>query len=57
MVAQACILATWEVEIGRTVVQDQPCQKNSRVLRSQPMAVCGWVCLSPQLLRDAHIGE
>jgi hypothetical protein len=39
---------TWEVEISRIEIQDQPRQKVHET-PSQPMAVSGGMCLSSQL--------
>jgi hypothetical protein len=50
------ILATWEVEIGRIMIQGQPRQKVSKT-PSQPMTGYGGTCLSFQLCWKAQVGR
>jgi hypothetical protein len=48
------ILATWEAEIGRIVVQGQSGQKVVETL-FQPTAICGAMCLSSQATQETEI--
>jgi hypothetical protein len=49
------ILATWEAEIQKIEIQDQPRQKANKTPPSQPIAGSNGVCLSSQTTWEAEI--
>jgi hypothetical protein len=51
---KSVILATWEAEIERIMVQDQ-LRQNVWEAPSLPMAEHGGICLSSQLCREAQV--